>query len=390
MQRLVLSKPIEDFCKVVSGDSPGTGTAYAQRLNDFNSFLTRVYNTDLDSFIVSLETKRFDVYGALTAYRQDLQSRNLAKSTINNRVIAAKVYLEYNNITISRTIFKLRVRNVKRKKPELEALEKADVRKIIQSCQSSVRLFTYALLLAATGMRASEALSIRLCDINFEKRKIRLQAENTKTETARTVYLTEECTRQLLLWKKYRERERMNYNKPVVRPFKDTDYFFSSGKFQGVEIEYMYHAISRHFSASLDRAGYGARDSNKGRHHKITFHSFRRFVKTTISDLGYQDFSEGFIGHSGSTYYRKTERERLAFFHKIEPYLTYLSYEEIEAHGADVKTKLEDKDDQISTLQKELNELRISQQKSAEVYSQIALLKMEFEAFKEQMRKKVE
>jgi len=29
----------------------------------------------------------------------------------------------------------------------------------------------------------------------------------------------------------------------------------------------------------------------------IPLHSFRRFVKTTISDLGYSDYSEWFIGH---------------------------------------------------------------------------------------------
>ena len=38
---------------------------------------------------------------------------------------------------------------------------------------------------------------------------------------------------------------------------------------------------------------------------KITLNSFRRFVKTTISDLGYSDYSEWFIGDSSSTYWRK-------------------------------------------------------------------------------------
>jgi len=38
---------------------------------------------------------------------------------------------------------------------------------------------------------------------------------------------------------------------------------------------------------------------------KIILHSFRRFAKTTISDLGYADYSEWFIGHSGSTYWLK-------------------------------------------------------------------------------------
>jgi integrase len=357
MQKLRLSKTVEDFCKVVSGESQLTGTAYAQRLHDFDSFLNDKYGTDLDKLVAGIEAKKFDVYNVLAAYRMDLQSRRLAKSTITTRVIAAKVFLEYNNVAISRTIFKLRVRNLVRRKPDLQPLEKGDVRKIIQACQSP-RLQAYVLLLAGSGMRAAEALSVRLKDIDFEKRRIELRAEYTKTKTARTVYLTEECVRQLKLWKEYRERERqVGNNKKVARPFKADDLFFSSGKFKDVEVEYIYHFISRHFSASLDRAGYGQRDENKGKHHKITFHSFRRFVKTTISDLGYQDYSEWFIGHSGSTYWRKSEREKLEIFRKIEPYLTYLDYSSLDAKGADFETKLQEKDDRITNLEKQLGDI---------------------------------
>ena len=46
----------------------------------------------------------------------------------------------------------------------------------------------------------------------------------------------------------------------------------------------------------------------------------------TISDLGYSDYSEWFIGHSGSTYYRKSEEENAELFQKIEPNLIYLDY----------------------------------------------------------------
>jgi len=48
--------------------------------------------------------------------------------------------------------------------------------------------------------------------------------------------------------------------------------------------------------------GKGTREDGNGNRRQITLHSFRRFVKTTISDLGYSDFSEYFIGHSGSIY----------------------------------------------------------------------------------------
>ena len=76
----------------------------------------------------------------------------------------------------------------------------------------------------------------------------------------------------------------------------------------------------------LDRMGMGNReDGSKNRRRQITLHSFRRFVKTTISDLGYSDFSEWFIGHSGSTYWTKKDLEKTEIFRKVEPYLTFLN-----------------------------------------------------------------
>ena len=41
-------------------------------------------------------------------------------------------------------------------------------------------------------------------------------------------------------------------------------------------------------------------------------------MKTTISDLRYADFSEWFIGHSGSTYWTKKDSEKAEIFRKIE------------------------------------------------------------------------
>ncbi|MGC1928509.1 MAG: hypothetical protein WA667_06000 [Candidatus Nitrosopolaris sp.] len=64
-----------------------------------------------------------------------------------------------------------------------------------------------------------------------------------------------------------------------------------------------------------------------------TLHSLRRFVKTTISDLGY--FSEWFIGHSGSTYWTKKDLEKAEIFRKIEPYLTFLNVHQLERQGAE-------------------------------------------------------
>src|SRR4249920_4219688 len=99
--------------------------------------------------------------------------------------------------------------------------------------------------------------------------------------------------------------------------------------------------LGRSFAKTLDRSGKGDREDGNQRRRQISLHSFRRFVKTTISDLGYADFSEWFIGHSGSTYWTKKESEKAEIFHKIEPYLTFLNVHQLERQGADIQSKVE-------------------------------------------------
>ena len=88
--------------------------------------------------------------------------------------------------------------------------------------------------------------------------------------------------------------------------------------------------------------GKGDREDGNEQRRQITLHSFRRFVKTTISDLGYADYSEYFIGHSGSTYWRKKDSEKAELFCKIEPYLTFLNVHQLERQGADIQSKVEE------------------------------------------------
>ena len=55
------------------------------------------------------------------------------------------------------------------------------------------------ILLAATGMRASEALNILIKDIDFDNKPatIYVRGENTKTKTDRVIFLTDEVTNQI-------------------------------------------------------------------------------------------------------------------------------------------------------------------------------------------------
>jgi integrase len=350
---------IEKFCSLVALDSKVTAGEYSWRLRQFEGFLTDKFGLNLDGFFEKIG--QFDVYDVMADFHIMLRNEGLAPGTIAGKLQTVKSFLEFNSVPVSNTIYRLRVRAPRRtKNVDIQALSKEMVRKIILEIKE-IRLQTYVLLLATTGMRASEALSIRVKDIDFEAKKVSIRAEFTKTRRARYCYLTDECIKQLKTWMEYRERERVivilngKGRYKVKRTFKPDDPIFDSGHHKhAVSTEGMYAKLAPKFVKTLDRMGLSERHNDLGRRHNFTLHSFRRFVKSTISDLGYQDYSEWFIGHAGSTYYRKTESEKLDIFKKIEPYLTYLDYSRLEAKGADTETKLEQSEKEIEGLKQEI------------------------------------
>jgi Phage integrase family len=204
-------------------------------------------------------------------------------------------------------------------------------------------------------MRAVEVLSIRIKDIDFDSNpaKLFVRGEYTKTKVDRTIFLTEELTQQLKSWLGYKHRTRRvcyqdRQNGKTVTEYrtqdkKDTDLVFAVYQDKHTpNPDLLYYDLAKSFAKTLDRCGRGNREEGNERRREITLHSYRRFVKTTISDLGYADFSEWFIGHSGSTYWTKKDSEKAEIFRKIEPYLTFLNIAQLERQGADIKTKVEE------------------------------------------------
>ena len=105
------------------------------------------------------------------------------------------------------------------------------------------------------------------------------------------------------------------YRTPEMKP---NDLIFSIYQIDKPRPEILYVNFATVFAKTLDRIGMGKReDENENRRREITLHSFRRFVKTTISDLGYSDYSEWFIGHAGSTYWEKKIAKRQKYSRKL-------------------------------------------------------------------------
>jgi hypothetical protein len=120
----------------------------------------------------------------------------------------------------------------------------------------------------------------------------------------------------------------------------------------------MYKTLHLHFIRLLEKVGMNTRRDDDQRR-QISFHSFRAFVKTTISNQGYGDFSEWMLGHRGSMasrYYRVKELERREIYKKCMKYLTFLDYATVESVGRDFESKLEEQEKRHQEEMKQVNE----------------------------------
>jgi integrase len=363
---------LDKYIKNIRAMNKRTAHEYYLRLISFQDFVINRYKakneneakTTLDNIITSINKGSEDPYEILSGYVVYLQtSYNISTLTLKQRVVTVKNFFEYFDIEISPRKFKLKVKLPRIIRRSKEALSKEDIIDILNAC-SDIRLKTYVMLLAATGMRAVEALSIRIKDLDLKSNptKVFVRGEYTKTTTDRTVFLTEEITQQLNSWLNYKYRTRRACYKDeqtggtiteIRTPEKkESDLVFAVHQNTKTPVPInLYIDLCNSFGKTLDRMNKGDReDGSNDRRRKITLHSFRRFVKTTISDLGYSDYSEWFIGHSGSTYWRKKESEKAELFKKIEPYLTFLNIHQLERQGADIQSKVQELEDLNSSL----------------------------------------
>jgi integrase len=407
----IRSPSLAKYIKNVQQANKRTAEQYEYRLFKFKKYLVTVSEeqqqqqqqnqelTVLDHVINELKIANnnkinpYDLLSGFVAYLQEVEGiKN--PNTIRYFVIAARNFLEYHDIEISPRKFRLKVRLPKPVVRHKEAISKEEIREILLKC-SNIKLKTYLMLLASTGMRATEALALRHKDFDFDEDNnsknnrqafVRIRGEFTKTRTDRYVFLTRELVEQCKAWIDFKYRRRRitkvvnpsrsssssgggydsnsSTNDKAVsqwvepRPNPD-DLFFAMprNRKRRSSLRGLYVHMSDEFANTLDRIGFGNREDGNESRREITFHSFRRFVKTTISDLGYQDFSEWFIGHAGSTYWRKKDSEKAELFRKIEPYLTFLDITGLESKGADMETRTEHVLAENLSLKQQVDEL---------------------------------
>jgi integrase len=327
--------------------------AYQNGLVHFQGFLSQKYpDYNLETILKPLLEDKINRYEVLDRFIGYLQQFNLTHSSIRFYVASIRSYFAFYDVDVLPTKFKRKVKMPKLYRADEEPLDASDIRKIILNCNSR-RIKAYLLLLASGGMRAVEGLAIRLCDIDFSVHptKIHIRKEFAKTRVSRDIYISDEATYYLKQWIdwKYRDKGKNEYSK--IRS--NSDLVFSSFNIKGVpNPRILYSKILKQFQKILTSVGMDER-KEEGTHYrrKITLHSFRRFVKTVISDQTNQDYSEWFLGHNKSPYYTKKEPERREIFaSKCMKYLTFLDYTTLEMTGKNIEARLLEKDNEMQAM----------------------------------------
>lgn len=352
-ETLALTK-VNDFLDRIARNSEKSKETYASALSYFQTFLSNhePHTSDtLDNIIDKLMGKEIDVYTILDNFVSYMSK--LSPSTITLYISAVKSYLQYYDVEISSSKFKRRVKLPKNHKVKEVAIDANDIRKILKSCNNT-RIKSVLYVLASSGVRITECLAIRNKDIDFSvtPTRIRVRAEIAKTRTERYVYISNEATQFLKEWLDWKYRDRKD--KKRIPPKLPDDIVFSGNTFvrNPQKPHSLYIKVLQYFHRILKVLNMDERKENMLRH-KITIHSFRRFVYTTICNAVNQGFAEEYLGHSGSVYHTMKEAERREIYAtKIMKYLTFLDFSGLETVSKNIEIKLEEKDRQIEALMK--------------------------------------
>jgi integrase len=341
---------------------------YKTSLAYLYQFLNAKYsNLTLETIIDSINSDNIDVYRFLDEFVTYLNlSKSLSQSTINQYLTCTKSYFQYHDVDIVPYKFKKRVVLPKIPREDEQPIDEKDIRTILLQCHNR-RLKTYLLVLASSGVRATEACAIRVRDCNFSESptKLYIRPEYTKTKRSRDIYISDEASHYLKEWIEYRFRIDLNKTKKLDEKIRDCLVFqVHEVKKRKVTPRSIYVKLLLQFHTVLDAVDFGQRKDNISHRRKITLHSFRRFVKTTIADtLAGSDYSEWFLGHTKSSYYVSKPAVRAEIYaNKCMKYLTFLEYSTLEATGKTNEARINEleKEKQImgQKYEQEIQELR--------------------------------
>jgi integrase len=355
---------VQSFMTSKQRGSINGNTGYKTALVYLQQFISIRYSSlNVDTIIDSINHGNIDVYRFLDELVTFLQTKKISKASVSQYLNYVKSFLQYHDVDIVPYKFKKRVMLPKIPQEDAYPIDQSDIRIILQQCHNR-RLKTYLLVMASSGVRPIEACAIRVCDINFSTSPVRLhiRAEYAKTRKSREIFVSDEAARWLKEWVESRFGIALKKTRKIDTRVNESLVFqvFNIDVYK-VNPQRIYQKLVHQFHKVLAAIDFDQRKDGMPQNRKITLHSFRRFVKTTISHSAGSDYSEWILGHKKSSYYTvKPEAHSEIYATKCMKYLTFLDYSMLQATGRTMEAKMKEleKENQIMG-QKHREELKI-------------------------------
>lgn len=220
-----------------------------------------------------------DLHLVLQRVVNELREEGLAPKTIRFYLWFLYSFLRFFDIDVERVKGKIRLPK-KAKIRDDRGLRLSEIQRIILASKSP-RMRTLLHLLAATGLRINEARLLKVDNIDFENRVLRVPGSITKSGRPREIPLTREVAEVL---KNYLKRREV-----------DSEWLFPSKEDPSKPVNR--YKLYRGFYRILRSIGLNKRDSS-GIGYQIHFHSFRKWFKTTLERAGVNRLLiEKWLGH---------------------------------------------------------------------------------------------
>ena len=236
-----------------------------------------------------------------------------APKSIRLYLSGLRSWLEYNEVKVNW----MKVKPFIPKKQAVRnqrALTKSELKMILPYLRPAKKLCVW--FMAVTGTRLSEALNLKVKDLDLNSDPPRAKVKNAKTSGSRIVFIPRDLAQELREWVKDKPPEAAVFPSewdPMKPPDKKH--------------------IQDAFLNACKKAGIAKRDSS-GKGWELSTHSCRRAFKTWLTNVGMNGLViEILMGHDvgiDRSYYKPSEKELAEEWKKFEKYLL-LEGEEPEA-----------------------------------------------------------
>jgi integrase len=213
------------------------------------------------------------------------------------------------------------------------------------------------LVLASSGMRINEALSVTLDDVALGALPtcITVRGETSKTGDTRITFISAEATQAVNEWLKVRDgyiRSSANRNNGLVKSGRGGN---GSGNDDGRLFPFSDQNANVMWENALVKAGLLSRDKTTNRK-QLHYHQFRKFFISQLSLIVSKEIAEMLAGHAGyltGSYRRYTKKQLVEEYLKGQHLLTIQTPKELQEIESEFKAKMQSHSEIIEDLVKE-------------------------------------